>query len=107
MEENLTLLPAEELPETDEPKKKKPKVNCLGEMVREFMDDYGLKDADMVKGTGIAWGTWHGWVTDDVNCQLVDENLFKLWMFVNKFKSMSLERLVYGVGTDEEENEIA
>lgn len=99
---NLTLLPEEQLPQTDEPKKKKQQVNCLQDMILEFMNEFDLKDADMVKGTGIKWGTWYGWITADVDCQLADRNLFELWKFVNKYKKIPLEYLVYGVGTDGE-----
>ena len=102
MDNQITLLNPEELPQTDEPKSKKPKVNCLGQVLRELMDDIGLRDADVVKATGIPFSSFHGWITDDVNSQLADQNLFKLWQFINKYKKVPLEYLVYGVGDTEE-----
>lgn len=107
-ENNLTILPPEEMPETDPAKPKKPRVNCLQEMVIEFMDEFGLRDADMVRGTGTPWPTWFGWISGDVNCQLADKNLLNLWRFINTYKKMSLEYLLYGIGEDgSEENESA
>lgn len=107
MTENEMLLPEDQFPQTDPGRPKKPRVNCLQETVIEFMDEFNLKDADVIRGTGIKWPTWHGWITGDVNCQLADQNLFKLWMFVNKFKKISLEYLLYGIGDDGENNESA
>lgn len=101
IETNLALLPEEELPVTDEAKKKKPKVNCLQDMVLELMEEFKLKDADIVKGTGISWSTWHGWIMNEVDCQLADQNLLSLWMYLNKFKRIHLETLVYGIGEAE------
>lgn len=102
-ETNLTIVPVEQLPETDLPKRKKrPKVNCLGEVLRELMDELGLKDAQVVKETGISFSTFFGWITDDVNSQLADGNLFRLWQYINRFKKVHLEYLVYGVGEAEE-----
>lgn len=100
--ENLSLLPSEQLPETDEPKKKKETMNCLGANLREILDELGLKDADVVRGTGIAWSSYHGWITEDVDCQLTDDNLYKLWSFLNRFKKVPLEYLIYGIGDTEE-----
>lgn len=98
MEENLTLVPIEQLPQTDEPtKKRKETSNCLGDMLRMLMDERGLKDADVVRHTGIAWATWHGWVTEDVKCQLADDNLLKAMKFFN----VHLEYLVFGIGDGE------
>lgn len=109
-ENNLTIVPIEEMPVTDKPKKKrkeKPKVNCLQDIVIEFMDEFKLKDADMVKGTNTPWATWHGWITGDVSSQLADNNLLSLWMFINKYKKMSLQYLLYGIGSDEEDEKEA
>ncbi len=95
---NLTLVPIEQLPQTDLPKtKRKETSNCLGEMLRQLMDERGLKDADVVKHTGIAWSTWFGWITEDVQCQLTDDNLLKAMRFFN----VHLEYLVYGIGDGE------
>lgn len=100
-DENLILLAPEDMPITDA-KKVKPKYNCLQEMLIELLNEYGLKDADVIRGTGIAWSTYSGWILADVSCQLADGNLFKLWVFLNKFKKIHLETLVYGVGEAED-----
>lgn len=100
---NLTLVPIEELPETDLPKKKKkPKVNCLGTILRETLEEFGLKDAEVVKQTGIAWSSYHGWVVEDVNAQMADYNLLRLWQFLNKYKRMHMEYLLFGIGEPED-----
>lgn len=102
MDDQLKLVPDEQLPQTDEPRKKRETPNCLAEMLREIMDELKLKDADVVRGTGIPFTTIFDWVSEGVDCQLTDGNLFKLWMFLNKFKKIPLEYLVYGVGDTEE-----
>lgn len=107
MEDNLVMFSEEELPQTDDPKKKeKVTSNCLQSILIEMMNDRGLKDADVVKATGIAWPTWHGWISGEARTQLADDNLKK----VMKFFNVHLEYLVYGIGDDtpafntEEEN---
>lgn len=102
-EKNLTLLPVEELPKTDTPiKKRRITKNCMGSVLREIMDDLKLKDADVVRGTGISWSTFWGWAVENVDTQLTDDNLFNLWVYLNKFKKIHLETLVYGIGEVEE-----
>jgi methionine salvage enolase-phosphatase E1 len=91
----------EELPvypeDLEKAKNKKPKVNNLQEIVIELMNERGLKDVDVVKATGIPWGTWMGWINGEVKAQLADDNLKKLMQYFN----VHLEYLVYGIGTDE------
>lgn len=101
MDEETQELLFDNLPVTDE-KKKKEKVNCLGEILRETLDEFGLKDADVIKGTGIKWSSYFGWVTEQVSCQLADKNLLMLWQFLNRYKKMDLQYLVYGIGEAEE-----
>lgn len=81
----------------DKIKAKKPKVNNLQEIVIELMNERKLKDVDVIKGTGIPWGTWMGWINGEVKAQLADENLLKLARFFN----VHLEYLCFGVGSDE------
>lgn len=78
-------------------KQKKPKVNALQDVVIDLMNARGLKDADIIKATGIPWATWDGWITGKVGTQLADENLKKLMQFFN----VHLEFLVYGIGNGE------
>lgn len=102
MESQLKLVPEEQLPVTDEAKPRKETPNCLAFMLREIMDELKLKDADVVRGTGIAFTTLWDWVSEGVDCQLTDGNLFKLWQFLNKYKKIDLQYLVYGVGEMED-----
>lgn len=92
-DENLTLLPVEQLPQTDEPKKK-PRVNCLQDMLLELMDERHISLAMIQKATSIPWATLQGWHDGSVNSQLADRNLLKLAQFFN----VSLAFLVYGLG---------
>lgn len=85
----------EDLPVTDT-KKVKPKVNCLQDMLIELMDRDKVQLADVQKATGIAWGTLHSWYTQDVQCQLLDWNIFKLAKYFN----VSIHYLAFGVGDD-------
>lgn len=96
MTDNLLMFSPDELPQTDEPKRK-PRVNCLQDMLIEIMNERGLKDAEIVKATNIPWATFHGWVSGEVSCQLADQNLLRLAQFLN----VSLEYLVYGIGDDD------
>ena len=97
-----------DLPQTDEPKKKK-SMNVLSEMFRELLDgdlDENFQPipggrpktelAQVQKATGIPWGTLQGWYDGDVKCQMADENLYKLC----KFFDVPFEYLVYGIGSD-------
>lgn len=86
---------------------RKTRANCLQDMVIEFMNEFNLKDVDVVNGAGIKKNTWHGWITGQVYNPSTDENLFKLWIYVNKFKKVSLEYLLYGVGDDGDKKEAA
>jgi transcriptional regulator with XRE-family HTH domain len=95
--DNLSLLPPEELPETDEVKKKKDKVNCLSEILREVMYERKIEAVDIHKATGIAFSTLSGWMLDGVDSQLADKNLLELGKFLN----LDLYYLLYGIGNDE------
>lgn len=91
----------------DKIKAKKPKVNALQEIVIEIMNELGLKDADIIKGTTIPWPTWHGWITGDVKCQLVDNNLQELYRFLKLLMpDLTLEYLCFGTGKGPGENDL-
>jgi transcriptional regulator with XRE-family HTH domain len=96
MIDQTIMFEPEELPQTDEPKKK-PKKNVLQDMLIELMDERGLRDADVVKATGIPFPTFHDWITGNVACPLTDENLLK----VGRFFNVDLYYLLYGIGSDE------
>lgn len=83
----------------DKIKAKKPRVNCLQEIVIELMDDLDLRDSDIIKGTNIPWPSFHGWITGDVNCQLADKNLLSLFQFFKaRIPDLTLEYMIYGTG---------
>lgn len=96
-EENFAMFSPDELPQTDEAKKKE-SINCLQDIFIELLDDRKVQLADVQRGTGIAWGTIHGWYCGDVKSQLADKNLLKLAQFFN----VSIEYLCFGIGDDKE-----
>lgn len=102
MESQLKLVPEEQLPVTDEGKPKKETPNCLQDQLIEIMNELKIKDADLVRATGVPFTTIFDWVSGSVDCQLTDGNLFKVWMYLNKFKRISLQYLVYGIGEMED-----
>jgi hypothetical protein len=102
MESQLKLVPEEQLPVTDEAKPRKETPNCLQDQLIEIMYELKIKDADLVKATGVPFTTIFDWVSGGVDCQLTDGNLFKVWSYLNKFKRIPLEFLVYGIGDMED-----
>lgn len=86
------------LPQTDEPKKKVEKFNCLQEILAELMSERSIEMAEIVKATGIKFPTLHDWVKGNVQAQMVDKNLLKLAQFFN----VSLEYLCFGIGDPDE-----
>jgi hypothetical protein len=73
-------------------------TNCMQEQILDFMLAFKLKDADMIEGTGIPWGTWHPIITGETEAPLADKNLLSLWQFMNQFAKVSFEWLLYGIG---------
>lgn len=86
-----------ELPQTDEPKMEKPRENCLQEMIIEAMNERGIRDAELVRETGVAFSTWHGWISGEVRAPLIDGNLKKVHRY---FGTIPLEYLCYGIGKE-------
>lgn len=84
----------EDLP-MDNPKVKK--ETPLQKAIIEIMNDRGITDAQVVKETGIPWGTWMGWVYGDVEAPIGGDNLRKL----HKYFNVHVEYLLWGIGTDE------
>jgi hypothetical protein len=96
-DENLVMFTEEELPVTDEPKKKKKEVeNCLQDILLELMERDKVSLADVQRSTGIPWGSLYGWYKGDVQAQMLDWNIFKLAKFFN----VSIHYLAFGVGDD-------
>jgi hypothetical protein len=77
-EENLSMFSPEEIPETDEAKKKKVSINQLQENLLKLMNRDKVEAADIVKETGIPFPTLHGWYSADVSSQLLDLNIKEL-----------------------------
>jgi DNA phosphorothioation-dependent restriction protein DptG len=97
IENQPTIVPLEQLPQTDEPKKKKkPSSNILSKIMKELMEERDIKLAQIQKATGIAWSTLHGWYDGDVKAQILDEDLLKVARFFN----VTLEYLAFGIGDD-------
>jgi hypothetical protein len=95
--EQVPLLPAEELPQTDPAKPKKEKVNCLQDMMIEIMNERKIELAEIQRETGIPWGTLYAWYSGEVSAQLLDRNILKLAQFFN----VSIHYLGFGIGEDE------
>lgn len=86
------------------PKKEKREVNDLQESILWMMEKDNLSLSEIQKGKTrpIPWGTLMGWHNGDVTVQKVDSNLFELWQVMR----CSLEFLLFGVGSDDRDEEI-
>lgn len=95
MEENLTLVPIEELPATDPAKKKEKKVsiNILQENLLRLMDRDKVELATIQKATGCPWGTLYGFYKGSVTAQLLDLNIKELADFFD----VSVDYLAFGI----------
>lgn len=93
-ETNLTLVPTEQLPQTDEPKKKQRlSINILQDNLLKLIERDGLELADVQKITGIAWGTLYGYYKGDVCAQLLDINVKEL----SDCFDVSVDFLAFGI----------
>lgn len=94
MEENLLLVPAEEMPQTDEAKKKmKISVNELQTNLLKLMKRDKVELAVIQRETSIPWGTIYSWFKSDVNAQLLDINIKELADFFD----VSVDFLAFSV----------
>lgn len=77
MEENLLLVPAEEMPAVDPPKKREKKVsiNILQENLLKLMERDKVTLAEVQKATGCPWGTIYSFYKGTVTAQLLDINV--------------------------------
>lgn len=90
---NLTLVPVEQLPQTDEPKKKvKVSINILQENLIKLMERDKVELATIQRETGIAWGTFYSWYKSEVSAQLLDLNIKELADFFD----VSVDFLAFG-----------
>lgn len=80
----------------DEPVVRKPRVNCLQEILLEVMNERKLTLAEIQKGTGISWATIISWHEGTYNSQRADKNLLKLAQFLN----LNLSYLLFGIGDE-------
>lgn len=90
-DENLTLVPIEELPQTDAGKPEKPRVNNLQENFVFLLEKRSVTLAVTQKETLIAWPTLYGWYKGDVKAQMLDLNVKELASFLG----VSLEELAF------------
>lgn len=97
MENQPTLFNLDELPQTDEPKKKQGEPeNCLQDMLLELMNERKVTLAAIQRATEIPWGTLMDWHNGGVRTQKADRNLLKLAQFFN----VSTDYLCWGIGED-------
>lgn len=90
-DENLTLVPIEELPQTEE-KKVKVRVNNLQENFIFLIEQKKCSLADVQKETLIPWATIFGWFKGGVSTQLLDLNVKELASFFE----ISIDELAFG-----------
>lgn len=95
MEENLLLVPAEEMPQTDEPKKREKKVsiNILQENLLKLMARDKVTLAEVQKETGVAWGSLYSYYKGSVSAQLLDINVKE----IADFFDVSCDFLAFGI----------
>jgi hypothetical protein len=94
MEENLLLVPAEEMPITDKPKKeKKVSINILQENLLKLMNRDKVELAEIQKATGVPWGSLYGFFKGSVQAQLLDLNIKEL----SDFFDVSVDFLAFGI----------
>lgn len=79
--ENLLLVPIEQLPQTDDGKKEKVKVNNLQENFIFLLNKKGCSLADVQRETLIPWTTVWGWLMGSVEKQMLDINVKELATF--------------------------
>jgi hypothetical protein len=92
-EQNLTLVPMEQLPQTDEAKPKRLSINILQENLIKLMERDKRSLADVQKATGIAWGSLYGYYVADVTSQLLDINIKEL----SDYFDVSIDFLAFGI----------
>ena len=63
-------------------------------MLLELMDERKLKDADVVKATGISCSVWHGWITGITKTTMLDGNI----LAISRYFNVSINYLAFGVG---------
>lgn len=94
MEENLLLVPAEEMPALDKPKKeKKVSINILQENLLKLMNRDKVELAQIQKATGCPWGSLYGFYKGSVTAQLLDINIKEL----SDFFDVSVDFLAFGI----------
>ena len=93
MEENLLLVPAEEMPQTDEPKKKRVSINILQDNLLKLMERDKVQLVDIQKATGCPWGSLYGYFKGSVTAQLLDINVKELADFFD----CSVDFLAFGI----------
>lgn len=92
--ENLTLVPADQMPQTDKPKKEeKVSINFLQENLLRLLERDGVELAEVQRETGIPWGTFYSWYKKDVVAQLLDINIKELADYFD----VSVDFLAFGV----------
>jgi hypothetical protein len=92
MDENTVPMFAD-LPQTDEPKKKRISINILQENLLKLMERDKVSLADIQKATGIAWSSLYGYYKGEVTAQLLDINIKELADYFD----VSIDFLAFGI----------
>jgi hypothetical protein len=87
----------EQIPMFDEPApvaEPPAKETTLQKQILRLMEERGIKEAVLVNAIGVPWGTWIGWRDGEVSCPMPNENLRRLYKYLN----VHLEYLIWGDG---------
>jgi hypothetical protein len=78
--------------------KKKPEIeNCLTEILNEVFFERKLTEAKVARDTDIPFTTLNDWLNGRVQKQTLGKNIPKLARYLN----LSIEYMVYGIGSDD------
>jgi hypothetical protein len=92
-EKNLTIVPVEQLPQTDEPKKnKRVIVNTISDNILALMARDKVEMAEVQRETRIPWGTFYCWCSEEMT-PLLDLNVKELADYFDT----SIDFLAFGV----------
>lgn len=80
-------------------------VSCFQSMLIDLTNELKLKDAEVVRESGVSFSTYYSWLNGSSENPMAGEELFKIWQFFRRYKpKLSLECLVYGADASDEES---
>lgn len=92
-DEQLTIVPIEQLPQTDEPKKKKVSINELQQNLIRLMERDRVELVDIHEATKIHFTTIYDWYKGKYSSQLLDINIKELADYFD----VSVDFLAFGM----------